>query len=81
MSDEKNSNQQRKYYVFRPSGQDEGFIVRLTDEENLKIQKRLDEIEGGQYTSSDPFYLYEMDFATFKDINKILDEFIEAEKQ
>jgi hypothetical protein len=62
----------RKYYVFRPYGEDEGEVALLTNAEARRIQKRLDKMEmesGGD----PPYYLYPMEGTTAKKIAEALD--------
>jgi hypothetical protein len=63
----------KKFYVFRPDGEDEGYVARLTEAEADKIQERLDAIEL-KSESDPPYYIYEMDYGTAADINGLLDE-------
>lgn len=64
-----------KLYVFRPTGQDEGVVAQLTDEQAEEIQRRIDTItEIDDENAEPPYYLYEMDSGTFEDIKQILDE-------
>jgi hypothetical protein len=61
----------KKYYVFRPGGEDEGYVVRLTEAAD-KVQERLDALED--VDGDPPYYLYEMDYGTATEISELLDE-------
>ena len=66
---------EKKYYMFRPEGQDEGEVALLTDAEYQAIQKRITDLFG----DDDPaFYIYPVDgTATFEELMQMLD----AEKE
>jgi len=70
---------ERKPYVFRPTGQDEGWVANLTFEEADQIHRRIqtivDRVNALCHDSSgdDPYYIYEMDSSTAAGIHKILD--------
>jgi hypothetical protein len=61
-----------KTYVFRPHGEDEGWVAVLTEKQAERIQKRVDKMENER--GEPPFYLYPMDVATAQEINAILTE-------
>ncbi len=60
----------KKYYVFRPYGEDEGWVARLTEGEYHDISWRLDELAGDD---DPPYYLYPMEGTTAKKIAEALD--------
>ena len=64
----------KKYYLFRESGQDEGFVALLTAPEYRQIQSWLGKLAGDD---DPPFYIYPVYGSTFKGINKTLDGYLE----
>jgi len=66
----------KKTYVFRRSGQDEGWVVSLSQKEAREIWRRLDQLsldDQGRDTGESPFYLYPMLDATVETIHEFLD--------
>ena len=60
-----------KYYVFRPYGEDEGWVALLTEAEADQLQERLNKLEDA--SDDPPYYLYPMEGTTAKRIAETLD--------
>lgn len=61
----------KKYYVFRPYGEDEGWVALLTEAEADQLQERLNKLEDA--SGDPPYYLYPMEGTTAKKIAEALD--------
>jgi hypothetical protein len=65
-------SEQKYQHVFRPTGQDEGWLVAMTMAEAQEIQDRIDELNDGE----DPFYIYPLDSThSLQEIKDVLDEY------
>jgi hypothetical protein len=83
---------EKKYYLFREDGEDEGEVALLTDTEYQQtsnramepppaptIQSRLDNVFSD---GDEAFYIYELcGTTTTQEINKTLDEYLEGEEK
>jgi len=62
----------KKPYVFRPYGHDEGEVAFLTRTQARQIQNRIHALTDED--SDPPFYIYEMEPSTLEGINEILED-------
>jgi hypothetical protein len=60
----------KKYYMFRPSGEDEGEVALLTASEYRRILNRLNKLFGDE----EPYYIYSVWGSSYTRIMRTLDE-------
>jgi hypothetical protein len=70
---------ERKPFVFRFSGEDEGWVASLTGDEAKAIEAKLEALPATR-GGNEPLYLYEMEQGSAKIISEIIDNYI-SEKQ